>query len=238
VVVQAAVQLAQGVFRIPTAPFDGINSFAFVEDDGSVTLVDCGLKRAPGRIVAGLAAIGRHPRDVTRIVLTHAHADHAGGADRLRGETGAPVAIHADDAGWARRGHIPPTDTSITSGRLLGRFGVKRFAPFEVEQELTDGDELPVAGGLRVVHTPGHTPGHVALLHPSTGVLVTGDSIGNLFGMRWATLAFCSDARLTQATADRLAELDYTVAAFTHGPHIADRARDRIRRFLASARRL
>jgi glyoxylase-like metal-dependent hydrolase (beta-lactamase superfamily II) len=45
-----------------------------------VTLVDCGLKRAPGRIVAGLRAIGRHPYDVTRILLTHAHLDHAGGA--------------------------------------------------------------------------------------------------------------------------------------------------------------
>jgi glyoxylase-like metal-dependent hydrolase (beta-lactamase superfamily II) len=234
----AAARLADGVYRIPTAPFDGINSFAFVEDDGSVTLVDCGLKRAPGRIVAGLAAIGRHPRDVTRIVLTHAHADHAGGASRLRGETGAPVAAHAHDAGWARRGHIPPTDRSITSGRLLGRFGVKRFTPFEVEQELQDGDELPVAGGLQVVHTPGHTPGHVALLHPASGVLVTGDSIGNLLGVRWATLAFCSDARLTQTTADRLAELDYTVAAFTHGPHIAERARDRLRTFLATARRI
>ncbi len=235
---QAAVRLAEGVHRIPTAPFDGINSFVFTEADGSVTLVDCGLKRAPARIVAGLAAIGHHPRDVTRIVLTHAHADHAGGANRLREQTGAPVAAHADDAGWARRGRIPPTDRSLTSGRLFGRFGATRFDPFDVEQELRDGDELPVAGGLRVVHTPGHTPGHVALLHPPSGVLVTGDSIGNLFGVRWATLAFCSDARLTQVTADRLGELDYSVAAFTHGPHIADRARERIRTFLATARRV
>ena len=79
-----AVPLADGVWRIPTLPFDLVNSFAFVEDDGSVTLVDCGLKRAPARIVAGLAAIGKAPADVTRIVLTHAHTDHAGGVAELR----------------------------------------------------------------------------------------------------------------------------------------------------------
>ena len=77
------MRLADGVWRIPTAPFSGTNSFAFVDVDGQVTLVDCGLSFAPPRIVAGLAAFGKHPRDVTRIVLTHAHADHAGGAAKV-----------------------------------------------------------------------------------------------------------------------------------------------------------
>ena len=54
------VMLAPGVYRIPTLG-DFINSFAFVDADGQVTLVDCGISRAPARIVAGLAGIGRHP---------------------------------------------------------------------------------------------------------------------------------------------------------------------------------
>ena len=235
---EAAVRLADNVWRIPTAPFSGTNSFAFLDADGQVALVDCGMSFAPPRIVAGLAAFGRHPKDVTRIVLTHAHADHAGGAAKIRARTGAPVAVHADDAGYARRGEIPPTDTSRTTGRLLARFGVKRFSPLEVGQELRDGDELDVAGGLRVVHTPGHTPGHVSLLHPGSGVLVTGDCIFNVLGIRWPPKSLCTNPRLTQATADRLADLEYRVAGFTHGPHIADRARERVRAFLASARRI
>ena len=84
-----AVELSPGVVRIPTIGAASTNSFAFVDDDGSVTLVDCGLKRAPGRIVAGLRAIGRHPSDVTRILLTHAHLDHAGGAADMAARTGA-----------------------------------------------------------------------------------------------------------------------------------------------------
>ena len=81
-----AVVLAPGVVRIPTLG-DFINSFAFTDSDGSVTLVDCGLKRAPARIVAGLAHIGKHPYDVTRIILTHAHPDHAGGARAMLNAT-------------------------------------------------------------------------------------------------------------------------------------------------------
>ena len=73
-----AVQLAPDVWRIPTQGKAFVNSFAIVDDDGSVTLVDCGVKKAPPRIVAGLAAMGKHPADVTRIVLTHIHPDHAG----------------------------------------------------------------------------------------------------------------------------------------------------------------
>ena len=82
----AAIELAPGVVRIPTVGSANVNSFAVVDDDGSVTLVDCGLKRAPARIVAGLRAVGRHPGDVRRIVLTHAHTDHAGQLhDRVAG---------------------------------------------------------------------------------------------------------------------------------------------------------
>ena len=168
------MRLADGVWRIPTAPFSGTNSFAFVDVDGQVTLVDCGLSFAPRRIVAGLAAFGKHPRDVTRILLTHAHADHAGGAAKVAAASGAPVAVHADDAGYARRGVVPPTDMSSTRGRLFARIGATKFDPLQVAQELQDGDELPVAGRLRVVHTPGHTPGHVSFLHPPSRVLITG----------------------------------------------------------------
>lgn len=234
----AAVRLAENAWRIPTAPFSGVNSFAFTGGDGQVTLVDAGLDFAPARIVAGLAAFGKHPHDVTRIVLTHTHADHAGGAAKLAAETGAPVAVHADDAESARRGVVPAMNAAGTVGRLLARFGPNRFTPFEVAQELKDGDELDVAGGLQVVHTPGHTPGHVSLLHPGSGVLVTGDCIMNVLGMRWSMKPLCTNPRLNQATADRLADLDFTVAGFTHGPHVADRARERIRAFLAKASRI
>ncbi|HEY0700411.1 MAG TPA: MBL fold metallo-hydrolase, partial [Micromonospora sp.] len=74
-----ATELAPGVFRIPTTIGDYVNVFAFRDDDGQVTLVDCGYWNAPKKIVAALRFIGSDPSDVTRILLTHAHGDHAGG---------------------------------------------------------------------------------------------------------------------------------------------------------------
>jgi glyoxylase-like metal-dependent hydrolase (beta-lactamase superfamily II) len=172
---QPAVALAPGIFRIPTAGKDLINSFALVQEDGSVTLVDTGLKKAPARIVAGLASIGKHPRDVTRIVLTHVHPDHAGGAAEMSRRTG-------------------------------------------------------------VVHTPGHSPGHISLLVEPSGTLITGDALFNFRFLRGARISpafLCSDFAMTKRTAHRLGELEYEVAAFTHGPEIRVRARETVRDLLS-----
>lgn len=227
-----AVPLAPGLWRIPTAGRALVNSYALVDDDGSVTLVDCGVKRAPARIVRGLAALGKSPADVTRIVLTHAHPDHAGGAAEVARRTGAPVALHAADVEYAQAGHVPPWDHTVTGGRLFSRLGGGRFPAVDVAEPLADGDVLPVGGGLRVVHTPGHSPGHVSLLHEPTRVLITGDALFNVVGIRWPIKVLCTDFRMTQETAHVLAELEYDVAAFTHGAELTDNARERIRAFL------
>src|SRR4249920_4087429 len=79
----AAIAFAPGVWRVPTQKFDLINSYVFRDGDGQVTLVDTGLKWAPKRILSALKGIGSGPSDVTRIVLTHCHSDHVGGAAEL-----------------------------------------------------------------------------------------------------------------------------------------------------------
>ena len=232
----ALVTLAPGVHRIPTMG-DFINSFVFAEDDGSVTLVDCGVKRAPRRIVAALAAMGRHPQDVQRIVLTHAHADHAGGAAELvAGTAVAGVSAHADDVASLESGTAPVQATSPIMKTYLRMVG-GHFAPVPVEQVLHDGDVLPMAGGVRVLHTPGHTPGHVSLLHETTGVLITGDAIWNMRSrIGWPVAAFCTSAPLNARSAAIFADLDYRIAAFTHGPEIRDNAREQVRDFLRRKR--
>jgi glyoxylase-like metal-dependent hydrolase (beta-lactamase superfamily II) len=231
-----AIELAPGVVRIPTLGAASINSYAFVEDDGSVTLVDCGLKRAPARIVAGLRAIGRHPGDVRRIVLTHAHADHAGGAADLAARTGAPVAAHETDATYVERGEIPPYDPSLRAGRLMTRLSRGGFPPVAVGERLTDGQVLDVAGGLRVVATPGHTPGHISLLHEPTATLITGDAVLNQLGLRYSFRFSCTDFRRNDRSAHVLGELEYDRVGFTHGREITRGAREAVRRILRTER--
>lgn len=230
----AAVLLAPGVWRIPLLG-DFVNGFMFRDDDGQVTLVDMGLKRSGATVMAALASIGSGPSDVTRLMLTHAHPDHAGGAAHVARETGRGIGIHEGDAQAARTGFSPPRDDTLRLGRLANRLGGGRkdFEPLAIAETFADGQVVPVAGGLEVIHTPGHSPGHAAYLHRSSGVLITGDSIFNVHGLRWPIKALCTNFRLTTQTAHRLAELDYTTAAFTHGPELRVNPREEIRRFLA-----
>jgi glyoxylase-like metal-dependent hydrolase (beta-lactamase superfamily II) len=230
----AALLLAPGLWRVPTVPWDLINSFLVRAEDGSLTLVDTGLKTAPARIVAALAEIGSDPSDVTTIVLTHAHPDHAGGAAELARRTGRGITVHPDDAEYVRTGSSPARDESFRLGRLMVRTPGADPAP--VARTMYDG-ELLGGSELRVHHTPGHTPGHCSLLHEPTGTLITGDAIWNMRSRRtWPVLAFCTNAALTEQTATTLGELDYTTAAFTHGPEIRGTGRDAIREFLAHPR--
>src|SRR3954454_12072531 len=94
------VPLAPNLWRIPLVR-DFVNGFILRDDDGQVTLVDMGVKRSGPKVLAALASIGSGPSDVTRLMLTHAHPDHAGGAAHVARETGRDVDLHEDDATWA-----------------------------------------------------------------------------------------------------------------------------------------
>jgi glyoxylase-like metal-dependent hydrolase (beta-lactamase superfamily II) len=227
----AAVELAKGIWRIPTTPFDLINSFLLEDDDGTLTLVDAGLKRADKKVLAALAGLGKAPEDVHRIVLTHAHPDHAGGLAAVQRATDATVHAHDRDAVYLQRGKPPQRDASRISGRLMSLIP-SSFEKVDVAETFQDGELLPIGGGLRIVHTPGHSPGHVSLLHEPTGVLITGDAIFNLRGLRYSPAMFCTDIPLSRQTADRLGELEDAVVAFTHGEHISSGAREAVRAFL------
>ena len=227
------VQLATGVWRIPTVGASAINSFAVLDDDGTLALIDTGLKGAPKRLLAALSLIGKRPADVSKILLTHAHGDHVGGAATMREHTGAPVHIGEHDASFLRDGKRPPIDTSRPLAKVFSYFGTK-IPSCEVDGTLKDGDVVPVGGGIRVLHTPGHSPGHCSFLLERPGILITGDSIFNWRNkIAYSFAAFCSNYALSKDTAERLGEVDYEVAAFTHGPEIAHDARPAIRQFLS-----
>ena len=130
---------------------DYVNGFLVRDPDGQVTLIDVGLRRSAPRVLEALRAVGSAPSQVTRIVLTHAHADHAGAAAALSDRTGRDVDVHRADAAYIRAGEAAPVSGVA---RLLPR-RVFSFAAATVGEELVDGQLLDVAGGLRVVHTPG-----------------------------------------------------------------------------------
>lgn len=234
---QAAIPLAKDLWRVPTAPFDLVNTYLVRGEDGSITVVDTGIRNAPPRILAALRELGHDATDVTTIVLTHAHSDHAGGAARLAEATGTGITAHPGDAGFVESGTLPPLDPAFPLGRIVRRLNpAPQAAP--IAATMRDG-ELLEGSHLRVHHTPGHSPGHCSLLHEPSETLITGDSIWNAYARRtWPVLMFCTNAVQNELTAATLADLDYRNAAFTHGPPIMGTGRDAVRLFLAHPRRL
>jgi len=153
-----------------------------------VAVIDTGLPGSALRIAAAVVQLGRRVDEIKHVVVTHCHADHAGSAAALARMAPARVYMHGADAVLAREGHAHrPMWTVGAKGRILRPYiravlpgGIE---PVAVDEEMEDGNELPIAGGLRVLHTPGHSAGHAALLAPDRGVVFAGDAAHNLLGL-------------------------------------------------------
>lgn len=212
-----------------------INSYALVNDDSSVTLIDCGLAGSYKKLIPDLARIGKHPKDVKNVLFTHAHDDHVGGASEMIVKCEIPnVMMHEGDSELTSQGKTPPVDTSHLSGKLMAKLPKKGYEPFIVTRRLKDGEIVDTAGGLQVIHTPGHTLGHISLLHLESETLITGDSIFNMTSrMTWALSGFCVNYKQSQDTARRFLDLNFCNACFTHGPEIKNNGKDRIKQFLS-----
>jgi glyoxylase-like metal-dependent hydrolase (beta-lactamase superfamily II) len=174
-------QVRDGVHRLT----QGVVNFYLVEEGDRLLLVDAG---APGDwkvLIGTLAALGRRLEDLEAVLLTHAHADHIGTAERARTEAHAPVWVHADDAAMASTGTASGTDGKVRAYLLraefyrtlfsLARRGATRIVPVRELSTFADGETLELPGRPRAVHAPGHSPGSAALLVEGRRVLLTGD---------------------------------------------------------------
>jgi glyoxylase-like metal-dependent hydrolase (beta-lactamase superfamily II) len=153
------------------------NVFVLDGGRGDRWLIDSGHALERPMLLAGLRASGFLPRDLTGVLLTHRHSDHAGNAAYLRRAHGLRVFAHRADAA-VLEGSEPCPPIVPTSGARLERM----FAQIEnhtttrvsVDRALEDGDTV---GSLEVFHAPGHTAGSVLYWHAGTSSLLSGDAL-------------------------------------------------------------
>lgn len=204
-----------------------VNAYV-LESGDSLTLIDTGWPKHLDDLESGIRAMGREPSDLTDILVTHAHPDHLGSAARISAGS-VPVSMSAEEAWIARSGRYDFT-MSATPGflkgvmfRLLFRSESYDFPAFDPQKSLTGGDVLDIAGGIEVVHTPGHSAGHMSLLwKKDRNVLLAGDAVVNVPTLGYA-VAY-DDFETGKQSAARLAQLDFEVAAFGHGRPILSNA--------------
>lgn len=165
-----------------------VNAFV-IEDDG-LTLIDTGTKGCTGKIFSAIKNAGKNPYDIKRIILTHAHPDHAGSAEEIKRILGIPVMAHYEDAKIMRYGIAFRKEICLTPGLknwLIYELAIKRsginIEPVSIDEQLSDHDLLPLLGGIRVIHTPGHSKGHISLLAENEEVLIAGDLLSNGTGL-------------------------------------------------------
>jgi glyoxylase-like metal-dependent hydrolase (beta-lactamase superfamily II) len=189
-------QVTPGVWSLPvTIPDNPLRytlCYLLLSDAGAI-VADPGWKddESWADLQRGLEAAGVTPDRITGIVVTHVHPDHHGLSGRLREASGAPIAMHTKEVQYlpARLGALVgaegfrewqvrsgvPAETTIFGGEA-GDLDFFRMS--EPDVLLDDGEALDLPGRrIRVVWTPGHTPGHICLHDEDYGLLLTGDHL-------------------------------------------------------------
>lgn len=152
-----------------------VNCYLIVEPAG-LTLIDAGISAA--NVLTYIEGLAKQPTDLKRIIITHADADHIGALAELKASTGALVyssPIEAQAIAAARLSRTLKPGLQALMFKIVT--SIVKVKPARVDELLRDGQELSIAGGLQVVETPGHTPGHISLYAPASGVLFCGDSM-------------------------------------------------------------
>jgi glyoxylase-like metal-dependent hydrolase (beta-lactamase superfamily II) len=200
-------------------PMGMANAFLVEGDDGLV-LIDAGFAHKEAAVFEAIQALDRSPRELKHLIFTHGHPDHIGSAAAIVRETGARTYMHPLDIPMAETGG--PFRPLMPAPGLLRRVLCKlffhpdeRLEPIAIDQHLSDGEILDVAGGFEVIHLPGHCAGQIALVWQSGRMLFAGDVAANIMGLG-DPLGF-ENLEEGRASQRKLAGLSCDAAGFGHG---------------------
>jgi glyoxylase-like metal-dependent hydrolase (beta-lactamase superfamily II) len=219
-------------------PMGMANAF-LIEDDDGLTLIDAGFPGKEAAVFGAIRELGRSPDQLKHLIFTHGHPDHIGSAAAIVRETGARTYMPPLDIAMAESGG--PFRSMKPAPGLLGQVLCRlffhpeeRLEPVAIDHPLTAGDTLSIAGGIEVIHTPGHCAGQVALLWHPGRMQFAGDVGTNVMGLG-DPVGF-ENLEEGRASQRKVAGLSFDAAGFGHGAPIARDASKRFRnKWLKSA---
>jgi glyoxylase-like metal-dependent hydrolase (beta-lactamase superfamily II) len=187
-------------------------------------LIDTGPAGSKPLIFEAIRKIGFQPDDIQHIIVTHSHHDHSGSLADIVREVNATVYMHPHDAMLVRKGvayrfqlnAINRLFGIITVGSLI-KLPYINIKPVKQITEVNDGDWIPDIGSLRVIHSPGHWPGQIALFYPGNGgVIIAADVAENHSRLQLSSGGY-QDKDECLATIKRISSFDFNIAVFSHG---------------------
>lgn len=205
------MEIAPGVHQLSA----GRASNVFLVTEPIPTLIDSGTPRKGKKVADALAEICLSLGDVQRLILTHWHLDHIGSAEELRRVTNMEVYLHPLDVPYA----LGATHANAFAGRMANKLmrGRMRYGPPRDTLPLAHGQRI---GDLEVIHTPGHTAGHVCLLRGdllfAADALITGETF------KPPPVFLNEDTAQARASIKRLREYNFQTAVSGHGRPTGD----------------
>jgi glyoxylase-like metal-dependent hydrolase (beta-lactamase superfamily II) len=224
------MEIVEGIHRVDEASANMAHSNVYLLIEGDeLTVIDTGTAGNAKKIVDYVQKIGRQPSNVKTIILTHCHMDHAGSVKELKDLTNAKVAVHEEDADCVS-GKKPLPKPKNVLFRAVSSF--IKLAPVQPDIILKDNDKI---GQLTVIHTPGHTPGSIALLDEGKKSLFVGDTLRfdgkQLSG---ASEQFTLDMKKAKESIGKMSALSFDVMLCGHGEPLKPDASEAVKKYYES----
>ncbi len=211
---EPAIEIAPRLWRVRTR---GAYSYLALDDD--ITLIDTGSPGSGRGILEAVRALGRSPAEIRTILITHYHFDHVGGLAEIQQHVSARAGIHVSEAPAVESDmSLPNPFMNPILARLLDPYlEIRDPGSARIDLRLRDGDELPGLGGIRVIHTPGHTPGSISLHFRELGAVLVGDALQYRFGqLALPNRLFTQDMDEAIGSIRKLARCDFETLCFSH----------------------
>ncbi|WP_043922721.1 MBL fold metallo-hydrolase [Paenibacillus terrae] len=174
------------ILEVPMESFFGKTTIypVLLKDEDGLTLIDTGMLGQLEPLRKAIADVGEDISHLKRIILTHQDIDHIGNVHALLDLLpNTALLAHKDDIPYITgdRPFVKLTPERInqmdTAFKQQAEDMIRRLPDLRFAHALEDGEHLPYGGGIQIIHTPGHTPGHISLYAPAQKLLLAADEL-------------------------------------------------------------